>query len=87
MSIDKFSRKNLSKLVTRFIRAYQIDPEVCPSIISDRYYKNLKYLVYRRYVENSINYDPWLVVSFFCQTVFEKPEQSSFDGQQARTGF
>lgn len=53
------TNKYVAKLLTRLIKTYQIDASLCPNINNQRFYKNLKYLVYRRYVEQSTQYEPW----------------------------
>lgn len=65
---DKLSNKYLGKLLTRLIKTYEIDASLCPNITNQRFYKNLKYLVYRRYVEQSINYEPWKDLITECLT-------------------
>jgi hypothetical protein len=59
VKIDKLSKRHLSKLVARLIKTYQIDPSFCPNVTNQKYYKNLRYLVFKRYVEKSITYNPW----------------------------
>jgi hypothetical protein len=46
-------------LITRLIKTYSLDDTLCPNILNQKYYKNLKYLMYRRYIEQSIDYEPW----------------------------
>lgn len=41
------------------MKLYNIDASLCPNITNQKYLKNLRYLVYRRYVEKSIQYPPW----------------------------
>jgi hypothetical protein len=53
-------------LAIRLIKAYQIDTSLCPNIINQKYQKNLKYLIYRRYVECSITYEPWQDLVMEC---------------------
>jgi hypothetical protein len=59
IKIDKLSRRVISKLETRLMSTYQIDASACPNVTSERYIKNLRYLVGRRYAEHSIDYEPW----------------------------
>jgi len=48
------------------IKLYKIDPSFCPNVINQKYHKNLKYLIYRRYVECSITYEPWQDLVMEC---------------------
>lgn len=59
VKVDKLKQKNLSKLAIRMIKMYSIDPNCCPNITNQKFFKNLRYLIYRRYIEKSISYDPW----------------------------
>ncbi len=53
------------------MKLYQIDPTSCPNVANQRYFKNLRYLVYRRYVEQSITYEPWHDLILECLTQAE----------------
>ncbi len=64
--IDKLSRKQLTKLQTRLMKLYNINPELCPNVTNIKYYKNLRYLVFRRYIEKSIMYIPWVELITEC---------------------
>lgn len=57
--LEKLSRRNLSKLVTRLAKAYQIEAQVCPNVDNEKYLKNMRYLMYRRYNEKSLSVEPW----------------------------
>ena len=59
IKVDKLSRRNLTKLASRLMKTYQINERFCPNITNQKYFKNIRYLVHRRYIENSIAYDPW----------------------------
>jgi len=59
VKIEKLSKRHLSKLVTRLMKTYKIDAFNCPNVANQKYCKNLRYLVFRRYVEKSITYEPW----------------------------
>lgn len=59
VNVDKLKQKNLSKLAIRMIKMYSIDPNFCPNITNQKFSKNLRYLIYRRYIEKSISYEPW----------------------------
>lgn len=41
------------------MKVYNIDAIQCPNVTSHKYLKNLRYLIYRRYIEKSIMYLPW----------------------------
>lgn len=66
--MDKLNRKNLTKFATRLIKTYAIDPTLCPNITNQKYFKNLRYLVYRRYIEQSLTYEPWQELVMECLT-------------------
>ena len=52
-------KKQLFKLEARLMKLYNIDASFCPNITNQNYSKNLRYLVYKRYIEKSIQYPPW----------------------------
>jgi hypothetical protein len=64
--IENFNRRYLVKLVTRLMKLYQIDAALCPNVSNQRYFKNLRYLLYRRYMEQSITYEPWQELVHEC---------------------
>ena len=59
MRTEKLHVKNISKLASRLLKTYALDESCCPNIAHQKYYKNLRYLVYRRYIEKSLMYEPW----------------------------
>jgi hypothetical protein len=65
---DNLNRRYLVKLVTRLMKLYQIDASSCPNVVNQRYFKNLRYLLYRRYIEHSITYEPWQELILECLT-------------------
>ncbi len=63
---DNLSNKYLGKLLTRLIKQYEIDASHCPNINNQRFFKNLRYLIYRRYIDHSIEYEPWKDLVIEC---------------------
>jgi hypothetical protein len=61
------------------MNTYKIDPELCPNVSNEKYFKNLRYLVYRRYVENSITYEPWQELVLECLINAQYLIESFFD--------
>ncbi|CAF0779065.1 unnamed protein product [Brachionus calyciflorus] len=79
VKLDKLNRKNLSKLAIRMVKMYSIDPTLCPNITNQKYFKNLRYLIFRRYIEKSITYDPWQELVMECLNQAEYLAESFID--------
>ena len=79
VNTEKLSRKQLSKLGIRLMKLYGVDPELCPNITNEKYLKNLKYLMYRRYVDMSIQYEPWQELVLECLTQAEYLQETFID--------
>ncbi len=77
MRIDKLSRQNLCKLAVRLQAKFKLSmSECCPNIRREKCTKNIRYLIYRRYVERSMEYDPWQeVVDPSCIHLFYNVSQ------------
>ncbi|XP_013417468.1 exonuclease mut-7 homolog isoform X1 [Lingula anatina] len=56
---DKLHPKVLSKLAIRLMKLYQIPPELCPNICNARSLGGLKFLMYKRYIEQSLTGEIW----------------------------
>ncbi len=48
------------------MKLYNINPELCPNVTNIKYYKSIRHLVYRRYVEKSIMHMPWAELISEC---------------------
>ena len=47
---------------------YKVSPEQCPNVSNQKNLNNLRYLVFRRYVEKSVTYEPWQELVLECLT-------------------
>ncbi|XP_073412176.1 exonuclease mut-7 homolog isoform X2 [Dendrobates tinctorius] len=57
---DKLNLKTLSKLAFRLLETYNLDPALCTNIVNQRHLGTLKYLMYKRFVENTVAGNVWL---------------------------
>ncbi|CAG2172617.1 unnamed protein product, partial [Oppiella nova] len=56
---DKMDPKMLTKLVARLLKQHRIDESACPNIVSQRNGKQLKYLLYKRFIEGGFSDGSW----------------------------
>ncbi len=57
---DKLTPKVLAKLGVRLMKLYQVSQDVCPNISGNRTLRGLRYLLYKKYMEQDIGYDQWV---------------------------
>ncbi|XP_072025307.1 exonuclease mut-7 homolog [Amphiura filiformis] len=56
---DKLRPQNLSKLIMRLVKLFKLDPEVCPNTCHTKDYGAMKFLLYKKYKQKSIEGDNW----------------------------
>ena len=67
MRVEKLLPKNICKLAVRLQAKFKLSmAECCPNIRRDKCGKNVRYLIYRRYVERSMEYEPWQELCMEC---------------------
>ena len=50
------------------MKTFKLDPDCCPNINNEKYFKNLKFLIYKKYIERTIVGEAWdelIIVSLF----------------------
>jgi hypothetical protein len=48
------------------MKTFKLDPECCPNINNEKYYKNLKFLFYKKYVDRTIVGEAWDELIIVC---------------------
>ena len=79
VKLEKLSRKQLCKLVARLMKLYEIDSTLCPNITSHAFYKNIRYLCYRKYIEKSLSNEPWRELVHECLKEADYLSETFFD--------
>jgi hypothetical protein len=61
MQSNQLRKSSLMKLVTRLLKHYNLGNghKLCPNVWRIKNYKNIKYLMTKRYVEGSLSYETW----------------------------
>ena len=69
LQVGKVNRKQISKLALRLLKTYQLPVECCPNLSKDRNLKNLRYLMFKKYTEQTLTGTAWdelIMVCFDC---------------------
>ncbi|XP_063964104.1 exonuclease mut-7 homolog [Lytechinus pictus] len=63
--VEKLRRRHLTKLILRLVKMFKLDMSICPNTSKSKDIGAIKYLIHKRYIEESMPQDTWedLIVS------------------------
>ena len=70
MKTDKLNVKNIGKLATRLLNTYGLSESYCQNVCFEKYFKTMRYLFYRHFIEKSLLYEPWEELVHSCISEF-----------------
>ncbi|MEE6504836.1 hypothetical protein FKM82_005353 [Ascaphus truei] len=59
VKLDRLNVKTLSRLAFRLLDQYKLDPALCPNITNQRHLGTLRFLMYKRFVEETMTHENW----------------------------
>ncbi|XP_071842631.1 exonuclease mut-7 homolog [Apostichopus japonicus] len=57
--LEKLRPKNLSKLIVRLVKMFNLDITLCPNTLQFRELGSIRYLLYKKYIEKSMSHTTW----------------------------
>eukprot|EP00057_Strongylocentrotus_purpuratus_P007770 XP_011662244.1 PREDICTED: exonuclease mut-7 homolog [Strongylocentrotus purpuratus] len=63
--VEKLRRRHMTKLILRLVKMFKLDMSICPNTAKSKDLGAIKYLIHKRYIEESMAQDVWeeLIVS------------------------